>query len=220
MKAQDSPAQRAPGARTLDRAFRALGFPDKRRARFAPTGLPEISAEAMRLVHPRALTKRDANLLASVEHLAVALDSQTVDMTAFRDLAYLYLAVICCGWASDEDLSPGARNAALIGAIGFAGSANAAARVALGVEDQLIALLPASSLDASSPETTVAINDRTAASRDEAGSKAMSWSSTPRATRAAAFADPAKPMAPMSAAFRAPGERSSSLAHPQQITAR
>ncbi len=148
MKAQDSPAQRAPGARTLDRAFRALGFPDKRRARFAPTGLPEISAEAMRLVHPRALTKRDANLLASVEHLAVALDSQTVDMTAFRDLAYLYLAVICCGWASDEDLSPGARNAALIGAIGFAGSANAAARVALGVEDQLIALLPASSLDA------------------------------------------------------------------------
>jgi hypothetical protein len=101
----------------------------------------------MRFAHPRALTKRDAHLLASVEHLAVALETQTVDTTAFRDHAYLYLAVICCGWASDEDLSPGARNAALVGALGFAGVANATARVALGVEDHLIALLTTSSLD-------------------------------------------------------------------------
>jgi hypothetical protein len=137
--------ERRQGRRALDRTLDALALSPKRpSSRAFP--LAALGARAIQFAAPRSLSRRDTSLLASAEQLGRSLDRSAVESSALREQAHLILALVACRWAEDDDRPHGARDAALVAAIAFAGSASANARAVFAVEDRLIGLLNARTL--------------------------------------------------------------------------
>ncbi|HZV01207.1 MAG TPA: hypothetical protein VFF73_31135 [Planctomycetota bacterium] len=140
METEDPGNERRQGGRALDRALDALALSPKRpSSRAFP--LASLGARAIRFAAPRSPSRRDAALLSSAEQLGRSLDRSAIESSALREQAHLILALVSCHWAEDDELSHPSRDAALVAAIAFAGSASSNARAAFAVEDRLIGLL-------------------------------------------------------------------------------
>jgi hypothetical protein len=129
----------------LERTFRALGLPPSRERPVGFAGpIASLGARAMRLACPRALTEREDRALSTAEALA----HDPTRALAVLEHAYAYLALASCSWAKNAGFERHERDAALIGAIGFASLIGSNVRSALGVEDRLQLLAIDPSLDA------------------------------------------------------------------------